>query len=132
MRAHLVPLHPSICADKFMTGILVRDRRPNGVRPCKPGRPASTPTGRSLYVGQAVTSRVLVFVVSPGKVGRNEGVQPAHGPDRLRGQGKAAVPGRRPPWSQLIASSAVSGRRAQLGVGGASGSKLMHSNNSRL
>ena len=88
MRAHLAPLYPCICADKFMTGIPVRDRRPNGVSPCKPGRPASTPTGRSLCVGQAVTSRVLVFVVSPDKVGRNEGVQPAHDPTALKGKGK--------------------------------------------
>src|SRR5918993_3237486 len=64
---------------------------------------------------------VRVSVVQLDKVCRNEGVDTTGGHDRFKGQGGAAVPGRRPPCSALIASRPASGRPAQWGSGAQAG-----------
>src|SRR5215204_1713074 len=89
--------------------------------PCPPREWPTRNEGSCSHLSAVLDEPVRAFVVRPDKVCRNKGVHTTGGHDRLKGQGRAAVPGRRPPWSELTASRPASGRPALWGSGATAG-----------
>ena len=73
--------------------------------PCPDARKANSERAH-LFAPQRTSWRADMRIRRPdGKACRSEGVRTTGGHDRLKGQGKAAVPGRLPPWSELSVTS---------------------------